>query len=415
MMVCNVIQIIFLKGGGQLHKTVTQCSSCYSRNLDGLYSFGEVPLAGYFPIAGSEHEANKLPMDLLLCKKCGLVQVSPKVEDKYLFSNYRYRSVFSMSNHFKELSQWIKARGVPITSRILEIGSNDGTLLQQLIEIGFSPIGVDPAQNIVEHSIEQGHKVLIGHFSEELVADHGIENSFDLAISCNSFAHIERIREVARGVYGALKVGGRFLIEVQSWEELVRLHAFDFVYHEHKYYYDKDSMCYLLALEGFKLESAELVSIHGGSWRFVFIKVESVPNTKGLPENSYSLTHQRAVGNEIEKFFDSITVLERQVKQIVSNGGKIVGFGASGRANMLLNYLKVSSEIPFVFDESPERIGRNMGFTGIQVLPFEDLRENEYTHCVVFAWNFFESVSNKWPHKNKFLICPLPDLKIIRT
>lgn len=394
---------------------MTQCSSCEGVDLEILYKFGQVPLAGYFPIAGTEQDSNRLYMDLLLCTTCGLVQVSPKVEDKYLFTNYRYRSVFSMSDHFRELSHWIKSKGIPLSSQIIEIGSNDGTLLQQLIEIGFSPIGVDPAENIVEYSVRQGHKVVIGHFSEQLVSKHNLNNSFDLAISCNSFAHIDEIREVARGVYKSLRVGGRFLIEVQSWEELVRLHAFDFVYHEHKYYYEKSSMTYLLALEGFQIESAEIVSVHGGSWRFIFVKVESVPNLDGVPDNMDNLVKRRAIKIEIEKFFNSIYELEKQVKSIVLSGGKVVGFGASGRANMLLSYLDIQEEIPIVFDESPERIGRNMGFSGIQIRSFSDLKEDEYTHCVIFAWNFFDSVAKKWPHKNKFLINPLPNLKITCT
>jgi hypothetical protein len=82
---------------------------------------------------------------------------------------------------------------------------------------------------------------------------------------------------------------------------------------------------------------------------------------------------------------------------------------------MLLNYMDIQKEIPFVFDESPERIGRNMGFTGIQIRSFGNLKEDEYSHCVVLAWNFFDSVANKWPHKGKVLINPLPDLKAFAT
>lgn len=396
-------------------KLVTHCASCKETQFDTLYKFGKVPLAGYFPIAGSEQEVNRLQMDLLICNNCGLVQVSPMVEDKILFSNYRYRSAFSMGNHFKELALWIKRKGIPQGSRIVEIGSNDGTLLQQLIEVGFDPIGIDPAENILSYSVQQGHKVLLGHFSEELVAEHKLDTSFDVAISCNSFAHIEGIREIARCVYKSLRAGGRFLIEVQSWEELVRLHAFDFVYHEHKYYYDKDSMIHLLALEGFQIESAEIVPIHGGSWRFLFRKTETVPNLNGLLKRIDSLVKQQVVKSEIRKFFNSINMLEEKVKSIVASGGRVIGFGASGRANMLISYMNIQKEIPVVFDESPERIGRNLGFSGIQIQSLENLSEDEYTHCVVLAWNFFDSVAKKWPHKGKILISPLPDLKEVAT
>lgn len=108
-------------------------------------------------------------------------------------------------------------------------------------------------------------------------------------------------------------------------------------------------------------------------------------------------------------------MLEEKVKSIVASGGRVIGFGASGRANMLISYMNIQKEIPVVFDESPERIGRNLGFSGIQIQSLENLSEDEYTHCVVLAWNFFDSVAKKWPHKGKILISPLPDLKEVAT
>ena len=393
---------------------VIECASCNHVGFKILHDFGPVPLAGYFPFAEQVDYANLVDMRLLRCEKCGLVQVDPIVGDEYLFTDYRYRSFFAMNDHFSQLSDWLAAKGFQKDSKIIEIGSNDGTLLQHLITKGFKPIGVDPAANIVKHSTSLGHNVLVGHFSKKFVEENGLLGAFDLAISCNSFAHIEDIRGIASAVYKSLKREGYFLIEVQSWEELVRLRAFDFVYHEHKYYYDKHSMEHLLALEGFNLVSSEVIETHGGSWRFLFRKGRQVPSIK------FSFIRTENSGNDFAQnalsgFFDELVLLQKTVREITKRGGKPVGFGASGRANMLLSYMSNPDLITAVFDESPERIGRTMAFTGIPIRSFGTLDESEYSHCIVLAWNYFDSIKERWPHKGKILIKPLPELATYET
>jgi len=397
------------RGRDRLKIDVFKCSSCNQVDLTILHDFGLVPLAGYFPFAEQVDSANLVEMRLLRCETCDLVQVDPIVDDEYLFSDYRYRSFFAMNKHFSQLSEWLVAKGFKNGEKILEIGSNDGTLLQHLIGKGFNPIGVDPAANIVQYSKQLGHEVLIGHFSKSFVKENGLTGAFDLAISCNSFAHIQGIRGIASAVYMSLKSDGYFLIEVQSWEELIRLRAFDFIYHEHKYYYNKTAMEYLLALEGFNLVSAEIVESHGGSWRFLFRKSKEVPSTK------FGFSGTKSLNNDLAKvalaeFFSDLDSLQKKIAEIKREGGKVIGFGASGRANMLLSYMSNPELITAVFDESPERIGRTMGFTGIPIRSLETLDQNEYTHCIVLAWNYFDSIREKWPHKGKILISPLPQL-----
>lgn len=393
---------------------VNFCASCYATELELLHDFGKVPLAGYFPIPGTENELNRIPMTLLLCKNCSLIQINPFVHDTYLFSDYRYRSLFSMKRHFQELSSWIVSKGFSNESRILEIGSNDGTLLSELIARKYNPIGVDPATNIIEHSIKQGHRVIPGHFSENLVNDKGLEESFDLVISCNSFAHIANIRDIARATSRSLVIGGFFLIEVQAWEELIQRKAFDFVYHEHKYYYTIASMKNLLGQFGFQIESVEKIDSHGGSFRFLFKKVDSMLRK----ENRNFEVNQNirdTFNNSITGFYNELNLLHSRMIQIRSSGGKIVGFGASGRANMLLAYMNTKGLLDAVYDESPERIGRSMGFTGIKVKDFTELRPENYTHCLVLAWNFYDSIIQKWPHAGKVLLRPLPELAEFRS
>jgi len=173
-------------------------------------------------------------------------------------------------------------------------------------------------------------------------------------------------------------------------------------------------MEHLLALEGFNLVSSEVIETHGGSWRFLFRKGRQVPSIK------FSFIRTENSGNDFAQnalsgFFDELVLLQKTVREITKRGGKPVGFGASGRANMLLSYMSNPDLITAVFDESPERIGRTMAFTGIPIRSFGTLDESEYSHCIVLAWNYFDSIKERWPHKGKILIKPLPELATYET
>lgn len=354
-----------------IYTLVESCKSCGSKQLQILHDFGAVPLAGYFPIEGEENEINRIPMTLLHCSQCSLIQISQLVDDSYLFSDYRYRSFFSMKKHFNELASWIESLGFSKNSKILEIGSNDGTLLSELKAIGFEPTGIDPAQNITKYSIALGHNVINGFFSEELVREKDLKAKTDLVISCNSFAHISNIKDVARAANLSLVEGGYFLIEVQSWEELVKKRAFDFVYHEHKFYYSERSMKNLLEPLGFKMVSVTNIDSHGGSYRFLFKKID-----REETNYNYKMDESQNMNNDFhlsfKKFCAQIDLLNLRLQEIRKDGGKVIGFGASGRANMLLDFMKVPNLIGTLYDESPERTGRNMGFTKIRIEKFSE-------------------------------------------
>ena len=148
------------------YESLTNCGGCGSTLLFEAYNFGEVPIAGHFPLK-AEDVLPLIPMSLMFCLDCTLVQISPNLDDKYLFSDYRYISSVGMKSHFTELAQWFITREAPAkNARILEIGCNDGPLLQCLSDLGFSPMGIDPAKNIVEKARKSGLNVINDFFNE---------------------------------------------------------------------------------------------------------------------------------------------------------------------------------------------------------------------------------------------------------
>jgi len=400
---------------------VSECAGCGSTDLKVIWDFKNVPLAGYFPVGGTENLKNLIPMKLIQCSNCMLVQINPNVSDNLLFDDYRYISSVGMQRHFNEFTDWFVSSFAPaVNCEILEIGCNDGPLLESLTKHGFNPIGIDPASNIVKLATAKNLNVVNDFFSLESAEKYSFEAKFDYVISCNSFAHISKIGEIAAAVSFVLKEKGRFIVEVQSFYALVESLAFDFVYHEHKFYYTLSSIENLLERYGIYLVDVELISSHGGSYRLVFSKSDELKsdrlNLEIQKESTSKVLNVSNLKSKVEKFMENIEFLGVELKKLKDLNLRIIGFGASGRANMQLNYLgKKAKLIDYVLDESKERIGRNIGFSGVVIKDYAKLKVNEYDVCVILAWNFAEQIMEKMQHPGKIFIIPFPEFKIIRT
>jgi len=400
------------KSTNVLFSEVKVCLACGHNELQKLIDLGSSPLAGYFPIVGQASEEFRVPLTLVKCTKCTIVQSTPNVSDELLFSDYRYVSGFAMNYHFKELASWINNYFKGQRLSILEIGSNDGSLMDHLATYGHDAVGVDPARNIADLAIQKGHRVFCDYFSDRFVRQHSLNETFEIAISTNAFAHVSNIREIVSGVSLALKKEGKFIIEVQSWPQLVEKKAFDFVYHEHKFYYDLRSIQNLCNKFNLQLEHAQLVESHGGSYRLIFSKSES-PQFVNDELMSFEHKSNAEILEAFEDYRNKIIYSRQKLQVMSSEGSKIIGFGASGRGNMIAGPFNFNTVIQEVFDESPERIGRELGLSGIHVSDFRLLRSADYDICFIFSWNHVDQIVAKWPHKGKKLIVPLPEYREI--
>jgi 2-polyprenyl-3-methyl-5-hydroxy-6-metoxy-1,4-benzoquinol methylase len=399
-----------------LYKYITDCGSCQSSKLEVVYDFGVVPLAGYFPRKEEEDLRYLIPMQLLLCDNCLLAQITPDVADEILFSDYRYISSVGMQEHFNGFAEWFTLELNPSkTLQILEIGCNDGPLLRALSESGFNPVGIDPATNIVKIAQAKGFEIINDFFNESILDKYNLRNSQDVVISCNSFAHISGISGIAKAVSESLKHDGMFIVEVQSLPELIKSNSFDFIYHEHKYYYSIKSIEYLLKQYGLSLIDGMKINTHGGSYRLVFSKNLHDKSTRIKDmekEESIEAITKEALISGIKTFMRQIELTRAFLRECKGEGKRVVGFGASGRANMLLHYLQEdASIIEDVFDESVERIGRNMGFTSIPIAAFTDLSKDKYDAMIILAWNYATTVLPKLPVFRVPIVIPLPVYK----
>ena len=196
--------------------------------------------------------------------------------------------------------------------------------------------------------------------------------------------------------------------------------AFDFVYHEHKFYYTLVSIENLLYNSGLYLIDVETIGSHGGSYRLTFsnsIKIKSDRLIYEMEKESASkISSVEDVRLKVEMFMNNIEHLGNELEELKDSNLKIIGFGASGRANMQLSYLgEKANLIDYVVDESKERIGRNLAFSGVPIKDYEDLKVDDYDVCVILAWNFADQIMEKMQHTGKIFIIPLPEFKVIRT
>lgn len=396
------------------------CPACNNSEFDRIYDFGTVPLAGYFPLPGKAEERFLIPMELRSCKECQLVQINPNVSDELLFADYRYVSSVGMQTHFDAFANWFEESHLADQgSTILEIGCNDGPLLDSLTKKGYKPIGIDPASNIVRQASQKGLTVICDFFNLESIEEHKLVNNCDVLISCNSFAHISDIDLVAKSVAHALKPNGVFIVEIQSLYDLVESKAFDFVYHEHKYYYSIVSISNLLRRHGLYLVDGMKIATHGGSMRLVFSKRkhDKSENLEKMieKENSVDLSPP-AIEIAINSFMNEIQKLKKFLRSSSEKNQVCVGVGASGRANMLLNYLLPEAKvIEAVYDESPERIRREMALSGIPVKELAEANELAPANVLVLAWNYSEVLINKWPNQKSTFVVPLPEFTVVKN
>jgi ubiquinone/menaquinone biosynthesis C-methylase UbiE len=318
-----------------------------------------------------------------------------------------------MQEHFNQFANWFSKELNPSrNSKILEIGCNDGPLLQALSEYGYNPKGIDPASNIIKLAEAKNFEVINDFFNLSSLEKYNLRNSQDIVISCNSFAHISDISGIANAVSQSLKPNGKFIVEVQSILDLIKNNSFDFVYHEHKYYYSIKSITSLLNQFGLYLIDGMKISTHGGSYRLTFSKnfQSKSPNLVEMvrEEDNESISVEVIIAR-IGIFMKQINLTRKFLRKCKKEGKRVVGFGASGRANMLLQYLgEEAGIIEIVFDESAERIGRNMGFTNIPIISFSKMPNEQYDVVVILAWNYATRILSKIPKRTATIAIPLP-------
>ncbi|HEY4188096.1 MAG TPA: class I SAM-dependent methyltransferase [Polyangia bacterium] len=411
------------------YKIRTACALCAApqSSLSRVLELAATPPANEFV---RQDELDKIqdliPLSLLLCEQCGHVQLAEIVDPERLFRHYVYVSGTSsvFVSHFARFAGDLAARfHLDATSFVVDVGSNDGTLLKQFQALGIGKVlGIDPALEIVKAAVVAGVPTREGFFTQTMADDiRACEGPADLLCANNVFAHAEDLSGFAGAVRAMLSDEGVFVFEVSYLADVIQDLLFDTIYHEHLAYHAVEPLVRFFDRLGLRLFDAERVGTHGGSIRcFVCPARASHVNTDRL---AGLLKRERELGlfspGVYQRFKDRISELGRQLRtrvdQLRSQGQRIAGYGAPAKLTTLMYEFGLDrNSIDFIVDDSAWKQGLYTPGTHIPVLRPDQLRGRQPGACIVFAWNFADSIMKKntdYTEAGGRFIVPLPHLQ----
>jgi SAM-dependent methyltransferase len=396
------------------------CRLCGSHKLDTVLQLQPTPPANEFVTPDRAAEAQQeFPLYLSQCGDCGHVQLPVVVAPDILFSNYVYVSGTSQSfvRHFSDYAlDMVERFGLKPGDLVVDIGSNDGTLLGFFKAAGMRVLGVDPAKKIVAQANASGIETLCTFFDRvtaaKILSEYG---SATLVLANNVFAHADDLRGIANGVKDILDPArGRFVFEVQYLVDLVQETLFDMVYHEHLSYHSLEPLVPFFGSIGMSVIDASRVPTHGGSIRVVVQSGQELESSVRMQE--LLRQENRALsGDPFGVMAHRIQRASRQVCDALQGvAGTVVGYGAPAKLTTLMYQFGIRpDQIAYVVDDSPWKQGLLTPGKHIPVKsPVLLLDPDNMPACIlIFAWNFAEQIISKYPQFKGSFIVPLPEFK----
>jgi SAM-dependent methyltransferase len=377
---------------GKNFTELVNCVACNGKNLKSILDLGNQPLANDF--VNSNEEFETYPLKLMHCVSCSHSQISVSVDPSRLFRDYSYVSSTSetLDNYFDLLSNKILLEFGP-SGKVLDIGSNDGSFLVKFLKTNWASLGIDPAINLIPSSLAAGVLTLPTFFNESV--SKVIASDFDVIVAMNIFAHTSDPLEILLGMNNCLKENGLIYIQT-SQADMFLTGQFDTVYHEHISFFNIKSMKILLERAGLYLKNATIVPIHGGSYLW---EISKSPSTK-VPIDRQ--VYEERMGFYTEEFYRNFSSAAEDCAQNVKNivekfrqeKYSIVSYGAAAKGNTFINFSGIKMD--YIFDDTPQKIGKRSPAGGCQVSNPENLRQIDTPLLIVCpAWNFREEILRK--------------------
>jgi hypothetical protein len=409
---------------------MTTCRLCGSTNTASVVDLGATPPCERFLTAEQldEPEAT-FPLHLLVCTECWLAQIPPLIDPDDTFTEYAYFSSFSTSwvEHAKRyVDGAVERLGLGEKSFVVEVASNDGYLLKHVVGHGIRCLGVEPSVNVGQAARDAGVPTLTAFLSEETgLAVRDEHGPADLVAANNVYAHIPDVLGFTKGLRALVADDGWVSIEVQHLLTLIEKNQYDTIYHEHFQYYTVESARRALATGGLTVVDVELVPTHGGSIR-LWARPDEVA---GEPSERMTdvLEQEKAAGlHELSgytEFAERVTRVRLDLLKFLiearNDGKTVVGYGAPGKGNTLLNHCGIRTDLlQYTVDRNPYKHGRFTPGTRIPVLPPERIEADRPDYVLVLPWNLREELTEQlsfvgaWGGK---LVFPIPRLEIVEV
>lgn len=406
------------------------CAFCSGKSMHLGMDFGEVALAGGFLKKADFASEPKFPLRLFFCEDCYAVQVVDVVDPALLFQNYFYFSsaIRTLREHFVDYAMEACSRFLnPEDATVVEIGCNDGILLKPFADQNVKTlIGVDPASNVID-TIRDPRIHTINDFFGVRVAQQ-IEKQYgkaDLIVANNVYAHIPDINGVTQAVADLLKDDGVFIFEVHYLGKIIESLQYDMVYHEHLYYYSLISLQKHFERFGLRVFDVKPIPIHAGSMRYYVAKKDSNHAQKTSARVEMLAKEELSKGYDRKetyaRFREQVAGRRDQLMKLLGDlkkkGRSIAGYGASGRANTIIQYSGITLDhIDYMIDDAPAKEGYYTPGSHFEIFSNRRLSEDRPDYLLIFAWGYFNEIAEKCQSylvSGGRMITPLPEVKVV--
>jgi len=387
---------------------------------------------GYSPLANSNLSYQKekeiyLPLKVFFCSNCKLAQIPDHHLKKKIFNYYDYLSSYSTSwlkhskNYFNKIVNFAKLNE---NSKICEVASNDGYLLQFFKKKKYKILGIEPAKNVAKLARDKGipsETLFFGYKTSKIIKKKYGEQ--DLIIANNVLAHVPNILDFAKGLKTLISRTGIVTIEFPHIYNLIKKIQFDTIYHEHFSYLSVQAIKKVFSKFNLEIFKIERLKTHGGSLR-VYLKTKENKKFKKFKSVEYVLKLEKKSKIFSKKsFFD----FEKKVKKIKEKlthlliklkleNKKVVGYGAAAKGNTLLNYCLIdNSLIPYIADKNTLKVGKFTPGSKIPIINLNRLKKEKPDFILILPWNLKDEIIKQLKNfkiKSKYLIA-LPNIKII--
>ncbi len=404
------------------------CRLCGGSELECVLSLQPTPPANAFvPKRLVGQRQPTYPLDVFLCRACGHVQLLDVVDARELFEQYVYVSGTSpvFVRHFENYAQSLISQfSPPSDSLVIDIGSNDGTLLGFFRDQGHSVLGVDPARAIAEKATMAGIETLPQFFTPELAREIRASRGLASMVTANNvFAHADDLGGIVEGVEHLLAPGGVFAFEVSYLLDVFEKTLFDTIYHEHLAYHTVRPLRSFFQARGMELVEAVRIDTHGGSIRGLVQRSEDVSAvgdsvaTAAEVERVLRLDQPEPYAEFAGRIAERKRTLSELLGKVRASGKHIAAFGAPAKATTLLYEFGLGPDIiDFVVDDSPLKQGLFTPGMHIPVFDRSALKERRPDYLVILAWNFVAPIVkslSEYREDGGKVIVPLPDLEIL--
>jgi hypothetical protein len=406
-------------------RTKVRCLSCGSDDLAMVLSLGSTPLANAFvdPRKKDAPEPS-YPLELWFCGSCFLLQLAERVPPEILFKDYVYMTGTSktMERHHEALVlAHVRRLGLGEESLVVDIASNDGSLLKVFARQGARTLGIEPASNLARIARDAGIDTIDRFFDVScalsVVADYG---NADLVCANNVLAHVPDLHGFLTGCRTLLGTSGMLSVEVPYLAPLVDHLEYDTVYHEHLSYFSVLALDNAFRRAGLGIVDIEHVPVHGGT-----VRVLARPGREAGTAVVEHCRAERARGfDRAATFHEFAARVEKNKAALVAllhglrkEGRRIAAYGAPAKGNTLLNYCGLGADvIEYTVDRNPLKVGKLTPGRHIPVHPRERLDTNAPDYLLILPWNLTDEIMEQesaYRKRGGRFVIPIPEPRVV--